>query len=81
LQTDEIRLVIAVHRAGSAGQFVFTEQNLSSAVVTANTGIEIEKADEIRFRISQKIWQNGCNLAAWSAAVKEAIVRAQSAGD
>jgi hypothetical protein len=52
-------------------------QNLSSAVETDNPAIEIEKADEIRFRIGRRVWLEGNKLSDWANSAKEAVARAQ----
>jgi len=56
-------------------------ENLTTAVETENPGIDIEKADEIRFRISHRMWQGGCKLDDWATAVKNQVVTAQVAGE
>jgi hypothetical protein len=48
-------------------------QNLASAVQPASPGIELEKADEIRFRITQQIWKPGQDLKSWAAALRQSL--------
>jgi len=43
-------------------------QNLNSALETHDPAVEVEKGDEIRFRISQGLWQKGSKLHDWAIA-------------
>lgn len=48
-------------------------QNLSSAAVSQNPGIEVERADEIRFRVLNEVWTKAQELYAWARFVKETL--------
>jgi len=52
--------------------------NLASAERPATPGIELEKADEIRFRIQQQIWQPRNDLKSWTAALRQSLVSGPS---
>jgi len=49
--------------------------NLNSAMETNDPGVEVEKGDEIRFRISQGLWQRGRKLGEWATDVRDALSR------
>jgi hypothetical protein len=53
-------------------------ESLTSAVEIDDPAIAVEKADEIRFRISQKVWLQGKKLADWANGVKSAIAKVQA---
>jgi hypothetical protein len=48
-------------------------RNLSTAAVTSNPGIEVEKAEEIRFRVLRQVWLGGEQLGTWARAVREKL--------
>jgi hypothetical protein len=52
--------------------------NLNTAVETENPDIEVERAEEIRFRISRDLWREASTMSAWATAVRGAIVNAQA---
>lgn len=53
--------------------------SLTSAVQTSTPAIQVERADEIRFRISRPVWRNGPNLAEWAASVKAKVAGSEAA--
>lgn len=52
-------------------------QNLSSAVQTTDPAVEVEKADELRFRILRSVWVNGHMLQEWAQSVRDQLAKAQ----
>ena len=56
-------------------------ESLSSAVETEDPGIEVEKAEEIRFRVARRIWLSGKKLDDWAAAVKDRVAKVQVASE
>lgn len=54
-------------------------RNLSAAVETEDPGIEVEKAEEIRFRVLRPVWASGSGLNEWATSVKEQIARPKNA--
>ncbi len=55
-------------------------ENLNSAMETHDPGVEVEKGEEIRFRIAKRLWREGSKLSDWAAAVKDAIASEQAGG-
>ena len=51
---------------------------VGDAMETSDPGIEVEKGDEIRFRISQGLWKKGSKLPDWAIAVRETLAREQA---
>ncbi len=50
-------------------------QSLSSAVQTRNPGIEVEKAQEFRFRILRPLWAIAHNLEEWAESVRDQFTK------
>ena len=48
-------------------------QNLSSAANTSSPGIQIEHAQEIRFRVQRSLWAAGLKLASWVQEIRDHI--------
>jgi len=47
--------------------------NLATAVETGSPDIEVEKADELRFRISRRVWLGGHALLSWAESVRQTL--------
>ncbi|HUI41576.1 MAG TPA: hypothetical protein VL523_06380, partial [Terriglobia bacterium] len=58
---------IGEHLAGAV-------RNLSTAAASSEPGIEVEKADEIRFRILRQVWLTGEELGVWARTVRDQLI-------
>ena len=45
---------------------------LENAVSAKQTGIEVERAEELRFCVHQEVWETGLDFRQWAEAVKSA---------
>jgi hypothetical protein len=47
---------------------------LENAVLSKQTGIEVERAEELRFCVHRKVWRSGMSFKDWAGAVKSATL-------
>ncbi len=60
---------------GIGASLTMLVRSLSSAVETSSPGIEVEKAQDLRFRIMRSVWVGGHTLEEWAQSVRDKLAQ------